>query len=229
MVIPNNSHIFHLVFSLSGPSLPLGKSPLGYQQGVSWISINNTGWARLFPSTLAYEMFSYQLTANHCWWLFWAINQFSWSDRIKQRHKYISRQDRRVCTRCTLQPVIISGQKNQWNIWAHCFPGKFRNLYFFFLIFLVPHCVSTPSFLFNHYSDKLPSPPWATSDVLPWGQLPWAHPHSQYICYVCEWFWIRFLLARPLGAGFDLEKKAGALQVGEQTLKTTSEGSVTRE
>lgn len=30
---------------------------------------------------------------------------------------------------------------------------------FFFLIFLVPHCVSTLSFLFNHYSDKLPSPP----------------------------------------------------------------------
>lgn len=151
MVIPNNSHIFHLVFSLSGPSLPLGKSPLGYQQGVPWISINNTGWARVFPSTLAYEMFSYQLRANHCWWLFSAINQFSWSDRIKQRHKYISRQDRRVCTHVALCSLLLSVDRKINGISE---PIVFLASFQLFFFFLVPRCVSTPSFLFNGYSDN---------------------------------------------------------------------------
>lgn len=83
-------HISHLFFQCLSPPPPLGKCPLGYQQGVPQININNTGWAMVFPSTPMCEMFSYQLRANLCWRLFSAINQFSWSDRIKQSRKHIS-------------------------------------------------------------------------------------------------------------------------------------------
>lgn len=86
----------------SNPSPPLGKSLLGYQHGVPRISINNTGWARVFPSTPAHEMFSYWLRANLCRQLFSAINRFSRTDGIQQRYKHISRQDRRVCTQVVL-------------------------------------------------------------------------------------------------------------------------------
>lgn len=166
-----------MLSSVSNPSPPLGKCPLGYQHGVPWISINSTGWARVFPSTLAYEMFSYWLRANLCWWVFSAINQFSWTDRIKQRHKYISRQDRRVCTPVALCSLLLSADRKINGIFEPIvFLASFQLFLFGWGYF--SHTVSTPVFLFNKFQWQTAIPSPSNKWSLPWGQLSWSHLHS---------------------------------------------------
>lgn len=112
----------------------------------------------VFSINIAQEIFSQQLRANHHRQLCAAINQFPWSDRIKQRHKYISTQDRRVCTHVALCGLLLSADRkingiSEPIVFLASFQLFFFSLFYFFF-FTVPRCVSTPSFLFNNFSAK---------------------------------------------------------------------------
>lgn len=197
----------------SNPSPPLGKSLLGYQHGVPRISINNTGWARVFPSTPAHEMFSYWLRANLCRQLFSAINRFSRTDGIQQRYKHISRQDRRVCTQVVLCSLRLPADRaKSMESLSPLFSWQVFNFFCGWLFFFF-HTVSTPVFLFN-FSDKLPSLPWATHEVGHEASSP-DRTSTLYLCYISECLGVCFLLTRTLGVGLCLEEKTGACAGGE--------------
>lgn len=158
-------------------------------------------------------MFSYWLRADLCWRLFSAINQFARTDRIKRRHKYISRQDRRVCTQVALCSLLLSVDRKINGISEPIvFLASFQ-LFFFFFFWLRTVFQPLFSFLIN-FSDKWPSLPRARSEVCHGASSP-DHISTLYFCYVSECFGGCFLLTRALGVGLRLEEKAGTRAVGE--------------
>lgn len=195
-------HISHLFFQCLSPPPPLGKCPLGYQQGVPQININNTGWARVFPSTPMCEMFSYQLRANLCWRLFSAINQFSRSDRIKQSHKHISSRIAGCAHRLHSSNLWLSvHRKKKINGISEpiVFLAIFQLFIYTYNLFFWLHAVFQSLFsLITNFSDKLPCFPWAASEVCHGANSPVCIP-TPHFCCVRECFGGHFLLTRTLG------------------------------
>jgi len=179
-------------------------------------------------------MFSYWLRANLCWQLFSAINQFSRTDRIKQRHKYISRRDRRVCAQVALCNLLLSADRKISGISEPIvFLASFQ-LFLGFFFFFSP-TLFQPLFAFSiNFSDKLPPLPRAPSEVCHGASSP-DHISALDFCSVSESSGVCFLLIRALGVGIHLREKAETYTVGEnhkqafsgQRVKNSSPGHIT--